>query len=96
MVVTRQRGRVPADAITRLAQRSAVADHGDVEQFGLRIDATVPRFEGEHAIRVVGADGRALDGPVQVEQPWTRVRSMGRAGASCPATAGGGIARKSP
>jgi len=77
MVVTRQRGRVPADAIARLAQRSAVADHGDVEPFGLRIDATVPRFEGDHAIRVVGADGRALDGPVQVEQPWTRVRSSG-------------------
>ena len=75
MVLTRQRGRVPADAITRLTQRSAGTDDTAAEQLGLRVDVTVPRFEGEHAIRVVGADGRVLDGPVQVEQPWTKVRS---------------------
>lgn len=76
MAATRRRGRVPVGAITRVA--GGVPERHDVDRFarpGLRIDATVPRFEGEHVVRVVAADGSLLDGPVRVGQPWTLVRS---------------------
>ena len=75
MAATRRRGRIPVGAIARLVR--GAPERPDVDHFigaGVRIDATVPGFEGEHAVRVVAADRRVLDGPVRVEQPWTQVR----------------------
>ena len=67
MVATRRRGRIPVSAIARLVRRAPAAREGDAAvRLRLRIDATVPRFDGEHPVRVVAGDGRLLDGPVQV------------------------------
>ena len=76
MVATRRRGRIPVSAISRLVRRAPAARDGDAAvRLRLRIDATAPRFDGEHPVRVVDGDGRLLDGPVQVPQPWTLMRS---------------------
>jgi hypothetical protein len=42
-------------------------------QLGLRVDFTVPVFDGEHSIRVVGSDGEVLNGPVTRRQSFSRV-----------------------
>ncbi len=53
---------------------------------GLRVDVQLPAFDGERTIRVVTADGRALNGPIVRPQPWSRVSAQPDAGRFTMAT----------
>lgn len=43
---------------------------------GLRLDLTIPAFEGPRSIRVVGPDGQPINGDKPIPQPFSRVEAV--------------------
>ncbi len=78
MLETRRRGRIPSHAVARLAEQArrspGLRGRRPDRRLGVRIDATVPAFDGEHSVRVVCAD-ESSDGAEPVLDRWTRVSS---------------------